>query len=198
MEYNTNQPKLVLPEYGRNVQNMVDYAMTLTDASERQRCAETIIKVMAGRFPQQNGGEDFKRMLWDHLALISGYKLDVVSPCPISILTQGAQEHPHLDYPGGKLTFRHYGHTLEQMAGALCDIPEGTERQESAELVLAQMAKCLYVWNRNVLAPEKLIADLKQLTDGKIQLTVSPERMNAIMQAASAQPKTNHTKKKKK
>ena len=69
MEYNTNRPKLTLPEYGRNVQKMVDYAMTIADRAERQQCAETIIRIMGRMFPQQKGTEDFERMLWDHLEI---------------------------------------------------------------------------------------------------------------------------------
>lgn len=198
MEYNTTRAKLTLPEYGRNVQNMVEYAMTLTDREERQQCAETIIKVMAGRFPQQKSTEEFEHMLWDHLALISGYKLDVDSPYPINIQLGEEQECPQLSYPCGQMTFRHYGRTLEQMTKALADIPEGDERQEAMELVVAQMAKNLYTWNRNVLTPEKLASDLELLTEGKVTLTISPQRMDAIMHAAATQPKTNNGKKKKK
>ena len=82
MDYNTTRPRLTLPEYGRNVQKMVDYALTIADREERQQCAEAIVKVMGSIFPQQKGATDFERMLWDHLALISDYKLDVDFPFP--------------------------------------------------------------------------------------------------------------------
>ena len=122
MDYNTNRPSLKLPEYGRNVQKMVDYALTIADRDERQQCAETIIKVMGNIFPQQKGSTDFVRMLWDHLAFISDYKLDVDSPYPITVLSEEKQEHPHLDYPKQQIDYRHYGHTLEQMIRALSSV----------------------------------------------------------------------------
>src|SRR5574344_1379613 len=81
MEYNTQQRKLPLPEYGRSVQNMVDHAMTITDRAERQRCANTIITIMGNMFPsQQREGEDFEHKLWDHLAIMNDFKLDVDYP----------------------------------------------------------------------------------------------------------------------
>ena len=198
MEYNTTMPKLLLPEYGRTVQKMVDYAMTLTDRNERQQCAETIIGVMAAKFPQQKGSADFERMLWDHLAFISDYKLDVDSPYPINIITEEEKEHPHLDYPKRQITFRHYGGTLEQMIKALPSLPEGQERDEAVELVVAQMAKSLAAWNNNVLSPDKLAADLYNLTDGQVELTISPQRVERMITTARAMNKPVNTKKKKK
>ena len=112
MEYNTTRERLILPDYGRNIQNMVNHAMTLTDRSQRQQCAETIIKLMAEKVPQQKDTEEQLRMLWDHLALISGYKLDVDSPYPINIKTDQQQTKPPLDYPDQHPTLRHYGVTI--------------------------------------------------------------------------------------
>ena len=96
MKYNTTQEKLILPDYGRNIQNMVEFAMTLSDRNERQHCAETIIKIMSSKVPQQKDPEDQLRMLWDHLALISGYRLDVDSPFPITIRNEEEAQRPPL------------------------------------------------------------------------------------------------------
>ena len=198
MDYNTTRPRLTLPEYGRNVQKMVDYAITIADREERQRCAETIIKVMGSIFPQQKGSSDFERMLWDHLAFISGYKLDVDSPYPITILSEEEKEHPHLDYPKQQIEYRHYGHTLEEMIKALPSIPEGEDKEQAVELVVAQMAKSLATWNHTVLSPEKLATDLRELTGGQVQLTISTERLEKIITAARALTKPVNNKKKKK
>lgn len=198
MEYNTNLERLVLPDYGRNIQNMVKYAMSLTDRDERQRCAETIISIMATKVPQQKNPEEQQRMLWDHLALISGYRLDVDSPYPINIQTAENQPRPHLDYPNTTPEFRHYGHTLEQMAKALVDMPEGEERHAATLLVLAQMAKSLYTWNRNVLSPEKLVDDISHLTGGAITPELSRQEIATLITAASTQPRNNNSGAKKK
>lgn len=83
MEYNTQQRKLPLPEYGRSVQNMVDHALTIEDRAERQRCANTIVNIMGGMFPQLRDMEDFRRKLWDHLAIMADFKLDIDYPVEI-------------------------------------------------------------------------------------------------------------------
>lgn len=197
MEYNTERPKLTLPEYGRNVQSLVDYALTITDRAERQRSAESIIRIMGGLFPEQRGTEDFERMLWDHLALISGYKLDVDSPYPINILATTEKEHPHLDYPKQKIAYRHYGHTLEQMIKALPKLSEGAQREQGIILVVSQMAKSLAAWNDNVLTPTKLAADLSEMTDGQVQLRLDPRQTDRLIAAARAVSKMPYSKKKK-
>lgn len=83
MEYNTQKRKLPLPEYGRSVQNMVDYALTIEDREERQRCANTIINIMGNMFPLLRDASDFNRKLWDHLAIMSDFKLDIDYPVEI-------------------------------------------------------------------------------------------------------------------
>ena len=80
MEYNTNQKKLALPEYGRSVQKMVDNAMTIEDREERQKCANTIIRIMSSMFPNTRNLPDYERKLWDHLAIMSDFMLDIDYP----------------------------------------------------------------------------------------------------------------------
>ena len=80
MQYNTQQKRMPLPEYGRSIQNMVDYALTIQDRAERQRCANTIINIMGNMFPHLRDVPDFKHKLWDHLAIMSGFELDIDYP----------------------------------------------------------------------------------------------------------------------
>lgn len=196
MEYNTNRKHLALPEYGRVVQDMADYAVSLADESERQRCAEAIIRVMARINPAQNGSDDFEHALWDHLMYISDYKLDVKTPYPITRPTDVARQHPHLDYPHTHPRYRHYGATLEAMVKTLKDIPEGPERDEATFLVVAQMAKSLYAWNRAVLTPEKLEDDVRELSGGAISLAIPRQDLLAIINQASQVMRVIPTKKK--
>lgn len=198
MDYNTERPKLTLPEYGRNVQKMVDYALSIPNRAERQRCAESIIRVMGGLFPQPRRTEDFERMLWNHLALISGYKLDVDSPYPITILVESERERPHLDYPGQRIAYRHYGHNLEQAIKALPSQPEGRQRQQTAVTLVAQMAKNLAAWNDNVLTPAKLVADFNELTEGKVKLSLEPQLLEHMVATARSVSRSANFKKKRK
>lgn len=198
MEYNTTQEKLILPAYGRTIQNMVSYALTITDRATRQRCAETIIGIMAKFNTQPKDKEEKLKMLWDHLAVISNYQLDVDSPYPITITTAEEREQPHLDYPHRPARYRHYGTTLEQMVRSLADIEDPQQQYDTTLLLLAQMAKCLWQWNRNVLTPQKLIDDLQELSEGKIAPSVSEETLRQLITAAANTPKTPHNRKKKK
>lgn len=196
MEYNTNRKHLALPEYGRIVQDMVDYAVSVPDPQERQQCAQTIIRVMARINPQQKGADDFEHALWDHLMYISDYKLDVQSPYPITRQSDVVREHPHLDYPRSHPRYRHYGVTLEAMVRGLKDIPAGAERDEATLLVVSQMAKSLYAWNRAVLTPDKLRDDVRELSDGAVEVNIPNTQLLNIIARAGQVMRVVPTKKK--
>ena len=99
LEYNTQMKKLELPEYGRHIQRMVDYALTIEDPEERKCCAHTIVRIMGNLFPHLRDVSDFKHKLWDHLFLISDFKLDVESPYPIPTRETLKEKPEHLSYP---------------------------------------------------------------------------------------------------
>ena len=99
MEYNTQQRKLPLPEYGRSVQHMVDHALTIEDREERQRCARTIVNIMGGMFPALRDSADFNRRLWDHLAIMSDFQLDIDYPVEV-VKRESLEVKPdRLSYP---------------------------------------------------------------------------------------------------
>ena len=112
MEYNTQRKKMELPEYGRSVQNMVDHALTIEDRAERQRCANTIINIMGGMFPHLRDVPDFKHKLWDHLAIMSDFKLDIDYPFELVKKVDLVVKPDRLEYPNGALRYRHYGRFL--------------------------------------------------------------------------------------
>lgn len=115
LDYNTQRERLVLPEYGREIQNMVDHCVALPDKAERQRCAATIIATMERMVPQNRSNADYKRKLWDHLALMSNFKLDIDWPYDIS-QAQAMQTKPlPMKYPTGNIQIRHYGQYIFQL-----------------------------------------------------------------------------------
>ena len=129
MEYNTQQRKLPLPEYGRSVQHMVDHALTIEDRDERQRCARTIVNIMGGMFPALRDSADFNRRLWDHLAIMSDFQLDIDYPVEV-VKRESLEVKPdRLSYPQGHIRFRHYGHFVEELARTAAAMPEGEEKQ---------------------------------------------------------------------
>lgn len=170
MDYNTQRPKLLLPEYGRIVQEMVDYARTLPEKAQRQACAETIVSVMASFAPGRRQQPDFWHKLWDHLALMADYGLDI--DYPYEIVRRTDQTKPaRLPYPQTRIRYRHYGHLIEELTRKLKEMPEGEERSQLAWLVAGQMRRSLNDWNKDALSDRKVAADLAVYTDGTVRLT---------------------------
>ena len=141
MQYNTQQKRMPLPEYGRSIQNMVDHALTIEDRAERQRCANTIINIMGNMFPHLRDVPDFKHKLWDHLAIMSDFKLDIDYPYEI-IRKDNLNTRPEvIPYPSTKIRYRHYGRTLEVLIKKAIDFPEGDEKQNLIALICNHMKK---------------------------------------------------------
>jgi len=199
MDYNTQREQLRLPEYGRCVQEMVKHAMTLDDKSERQRCAFTIIDIMAGMQTYTGSPDDFFQKLWNHLAYISNYKLDIDYPVEIQHIDKQESHRDRVEYPQTKISRRHYGHIIEQLTRHLTDMEPGPERTKLIELVANQMKRALASWNSNALDDEKILSDLAEYTNGKISLLPDEIRLMSNKEAiASAMQSNMSTGKKKK
>lgn len=173
LDYNTQREQLVLPEYGREIQLMIDHAVALPTKAERQRCAESIISIMDRMFPQNRQNADYEHKLWDHLALMSRFQLDIDWPFDISKAAQIASKPEPLTYPMNKIAVRHYGHLLFEMFEKLKTMPEGPERNELVRVTANQMKRCLIQWSNGSSDNEKVASDLARFTDGKIQLDLS-------------------------
>ena len=170
MQYNTQREQLVMPEYGRGIQYMVDLAVSLPSKVERQRCANTIVAIMSRIQPENNGSADSEVRLWNHLAKISRYKLDIDYPVEI-VPEQEAQEHPKpLHYPMQRIRRRHYGHLVESALKYAQTLPDGDERTALVGMVANQMKQNLFVWNRDSMDENLVMQDIKRYTDGQLQL----------------------------
>ena len=170
LDYNTQREKLVLPEYGREVQNMVDYAISLDDKADRQRCAETIILTMERMLPQVREGENYKQKLWDQLALMSDFKLDIDWPVDISQARTIQQKPQPMPYPMSNIPVRHYGKIVFELFEQLKSMEPGPDRDTLAALTANQMNRDLIQWSHGYSDGEKVADDLAYYTDGKIQL----------------------------
>lgn len=169
MKYNTQLTKLILPEYGRNIHNMVNYCVKLEDKEERTQCANSLIDIMGNMFPHLRNVNDFKHILWDHLAIMSDFKLDIDYPYEI-IKKEELIAHPNkIEYSRPTMKYRHYGKTLERMIDVAVDMPEGEEKEQFLHLLISQMKKSYTQWNREV-DDEAILEDLYELSDGKIKL----------------------------
>lgn len=181
LDYNTQRERLIMPEYGREIQKMVDYAVELPTKEERQQCAETIIGVMQRMFPQNGTPENHNQKLWDHLALMSDFKLDIDYPCDVSQALKITDKPEPMSYPMKDIPVRHYGYMMFEVFEKLKSMPESPERDELARITANQMKRCLYQWSHGSADDEKVISDLARFTDGVIQLdpeTFVFEKMN--------------------
>ena len=177
MEYNTQRKKMELPEYGRSVQNMVDHALTIEDRAERQRCANTIINIMGGMFPHLRDVPDFKHKLWDHLAIMSDFKLDIDYPFEIVKKEDLVVKPEKLEYPNGALRYRHYGRFLEGMIKKAVEVENEGEKKQLINLLAIQMKKDLNNWNKEGIEDQKIVDDLREYTNGVIDLKVGDLRL---------------------
>ena len=147
LTYNSQLKKLALPEYGRNIQQMVDYCCTIQDREERNKCAHSIINTMSNLFPQLNQEADYKHKLWDHLAIMSDFKLDVDYPYEV-IKPENLDTKPEpIAYKLENIKMRHYGKIVGQMIERACEYPDGDEKDALIMLIANHMKKLIYQIN---------------------------------------------------
>ena len=180
LDYNTQREHLVLPEYGREVQQMVDYCVSLKSRAERQRCANTIIAVMERMMPHTYENKDYRQKLWDHLALMSGFQLDIDYPCDITEAQKMLQKPAPMRYPMKRIPVRHYGNMMFEVFELLKNMPNGAERTELTRLAANQMKRDLVLWGHGSSDDEKVASDLANFTDGKVQLDLDTFKFDKV------------------
>lgn len=194
MQYNTNRARIVMPEYGRSVQQMVEHCISIPNADRRQRCAQSIIAVMASMQPGMKHQTDFRHKLWDHLAYISGYRLEVDYPYPVNRLDEKKQDAAQrVPYPKNRIHNRHYGHLNELFLEHLVNLQPGRQREELAAVVANQMKQSLYDWNREAADDAKVVNDLAHYTGGLVKLDLDSFTFEKVVK----DPKLTGKKKKK-
>ncbi|HEY4798370.1 MAG TPA: DUF4290 domain-containing protein [Bacteroidia bacterium] len=170
MQYNTQLPKLIIPEYGRNIQKLIEYACTLKHKEERNKVANAIISIMGRLNPQLRDLTDFKHKLWDHLFIISNFKLDVDAPYPKppkEILTTKPDK---VAYPSGNMRFKHYGKGIERLIEKACGMKAGEEKTAFIEAIANLMKKSYLIWNRNTVNDSVILQELELLSKGKLKV----------------------------
>ncbi|HEY9551093.1 MAG TPA: DUF4290 domain-containing protein [Prevotella sp.] len=180
LDYNTQREKLILPEYGREVQNMVDHAVALNNREERQRCAEAIVQIMDRMFPQNRESENHMQKLWDHLAIMSNFKLDIDYPYNVATANEIAAKPDPINYPMHSIPVRHYGNMMFDLFNKLKEMEPGEERNELIRVTANQMKRSLVQWAHGSSDDEKVASDLARFTDGKVQLDLDTFRFDKI------------------
>ena len=186
-----------MPEYGREIQKMVDHAISLPTKEERMKCAQAIIHQMENKTPQLCDSSDYQQTLWDHLYLMSRKQLDIDWPFDVSnaekILSKPQPlEHPKADVQSRQ---RHYGRLMMEVFEKLKAMPEGEERDELVRITANQMKRDLATWGHGSMDDEKVADDLARFTDGKIQIDPQSFRFERVTPFAQNEGKRGKRKK---
>lgn len=198
MDYNTQRPKLILPEYGRVVHQMVEYCCTIEDRETRTKAAHAIIELMGNMNPHLRDVPDFKHKLWDHLALMSDFKLDIDWPYPLpekDILNLKPEKLPYSD---GEIKYRHYGKIIEKLVKKIPEVEDTKAQRALIELMANHMKRSYMTWKKENISDEIIIKELNRLLENKVPI---PEDLvlNEFRDVlASKQVQQSSQKKKKK
>jgi hypothetical protein len=168
-DYNTRRPQMVIPEYGRNIQKMVEHAINTEDKEERNTIANAIISVMGQLNPHLRDIADFKHKLWDHLFIISDFKLDVDSPYPIPEKEEIMRKPEVMSYPKTDNRFKHYGKAVVSLINRAIEFPEGDEKEALIGVIVNLMKKSYLTFNQDSVDDSQILNDLDILSKGKLK-----------------------------
>jgi Domain of unknown function (DUF4290) len=169
-DYNTQRPHLIIPEYGRHVQRMVEHCLGIEEREARTRSAHAIVQVIGRLNPQLRGSENMDRTLWDHLYIMSDFKLDVDGPFPKPTAEELETKPQNIPYPKNKIRFGHYGKLVERTVDACAALPEGPEKEAAMVQVANLMKKQFLAWNRDTVGDSVIAKDLAELSKGSLAL----------------------------
>lgn len=193
LDYNTKRERLMMPEYGREIQKMVDLAVSLPTKEERQQCANTIIQLMETKMPQLSDSSDYEQTLWDHLYLMSHKQLDIDWPFDVTEAEKILSKPQPMKLPKDEVHLRHYGKLVCELFEKLKTMPDGEERDALITYTANQMKRDLATWGHGSAEDERVVSDLARYTDGIIQLDMNAFRFEKVSMTDEAKK----TKKKK-
>jgi len=201
MEYNTERTQLKIPEYGRNVQRMVDYCLTIEDKEHRNKVAQSIIDVIGNLNPAIRDAEDYAHKLWDHLLIMSDFELDVDSPYPIPTEESFQGLPDEVPYPQKSRRFRHYGSIVKNMIAHALTKEDGEEKDALVYGIAYAMKRNYLKYNKDTVSDATILNDLAEMSEGKLKLgefDLPHEKVFGITQAERKQGQNNRKKKTKK
>lgn len=198
LDYNTQRERLIMSEYGREIQNMIKHAISIADKNERQICAETIIRQMFNKVSQLLDNDNMNQTLWDHLYIMSKKELDIDWPYDMSNAEKILTVPEPYPLPGKNKTvqMRHYGRLVSQLFEKLKEMPEGEERDALVQITANQMKRNLVLWGNGSMDDERIINDLSYFTDGKIQVNPNTFRTDSVEMIAGNEGNRKNKKKK--
>lgn len=174
MEYNTTRERLIISEYGRHIQKMVDYTLTIEDREKRTRNAYTIVELMGFLNPSQKSVEDYKHKLWDHLYLISDFKLDVDSPYPKPDKEAYNEKPEPIPYPDQHPKYNHLGKNLESLIEKAMNEEDEEKKQGLANAIAYYMKLTYSTWHKELVHDDSIQSELSAITNGELEFDTRP------------------------
>ena len=178
LEYNSERSKLIIPEYGRHIQKMVEYTVEIPDDEERNRMAKAIISVMGNLNPHLRDVPDFQHKLWDQLFIISDFKLDADSPYPKPSPEMLAERPERMNYPQNFPKYRFYGNNIKRMIDVANSWEEGELKEGLIFTIANHMKKSYLSWNKDTVSDSVIYDHLFELSGGRINLKNSSEDLS--------------------
>lgn len=171
MDYNSTREKLIIPEYGRNVQKMAAYILSIEDREKRTNLSKALVNIMAQLHPEQRDTVDYKRKLWDHLYMITDYKLEIDGPFPKPEPEKAVLKPQRIPYPQEEIKFRPYGKNIARIIDKACDFEDGAEKDALVKNIANHLKKSYLNWNRDSVNDELITDHLRELSHGKLKLS---------------------------
>lgn len=171
ISYNTEREKLVVPEYGRCISLIVKHIINIKEKEERNKQAKALIQILENISQNSNKGDEYQNRLWDHLFFISDFKLDIDSPYLKPEPTPFAKLQHKLNYPEINQEYRYYGNGIKKMIKEISNWEEGEKKEKAKEYIANQMKKKHSAWNVTASKDQTILEHLKELSNGKIDLT---------------------------
>ena len=178
LEYNSERSKLIIPEYGRHLQKMVEHAVAIEDEAERNKVAKSIIAVMGNMNPHLRDVPDFQHKLWDQLFIISDFKLDVESPFPKPSKELLEERPDPMGYPQNFPKYRFYGNNIKRMIDEAVKMEDGDLKEALTYSIANHMKKSYLNWNRETVEDEIIFEHLRELSGGTINLKNNEEDLS--------------------
>jgi hypothetical protein len=196
LEYNSERTLMIIPEYGRHIQKLVDHCLTLETKEERNKMALAIVDVMGNLQPHLRDVPDFKHKLWDQLFIMSKFNLDVDSPYPIPSKEELQEKPESLPYPKYASKYRYYGNNIQTMIDVALSWEEGEKKEALVFTIANHMKKCYLNWNKDTVDDAVIYKHLFELSNSKIDLRASEEPLSEsknLLKKRNSQGQ-NHTK----
>ncbi|MDE5790807.1 MAG: DUF4290 domain-containing protein [Muribaculaceae bacterium] len=196
LPYNTDNNPIILPEYGRNVEGLVNFCCDLEDRDERTRCAYSLVELMANQFPHLVGENGDRSQIWDQINIISRFRLDVDFPCEVITAEKLNPKPERIPYTASSMRYRHYGKNIEKMIETVADMPEGEEKSNLISMIAHHMKKLMLTHNKEGVDDAKILRDLAEYSGGRINLDPATYLLHEFKEVEIASPGKNKKKKK--